>query len=132
MSFGRDKPFSLLKYTAPFVVARGQVSIVYLDLSKAFDKGTQKLLLYKLSLYSASPLPLLWCISYLNNRQGNVRVSNSLTDAFVPTSDEPQGTNLEPFLFLLFISDIEYCVRNRQLLLFSKKYKPLFRNSVDE
>lgn len=79
----------------------------------------QKLLLDKLSLYGVSPLLLLWFSSYLNDRQTNLRVLNSLSDIFVPTLGAPQGSNLGSLLFPVFISDIECRVRNAQLLLFA-------------
>lgn len=55
-----------------------------------------------------------------------MQILNILSDAFVPSSGVLQGSNLDPPLFLIFISDIELCVKGFGLLLFANDLKLLF------
>lgn len=83
-----------------------QVDVVYTDFSKAFDKVNHKILVKKLSLYGISNPLLAWCESYLSGRFSTVVIDGHQSKMFSNCSGVPQGSNLGPLFFNIFINDI--------------------------
>ena len=83
----------------------GNISVLFMDLSKAFDKINHDLLLVKLKSYQFSISVLDLMCSYLKKRKQPVQINNSFSSAKMLHSGLPQGSINGPLLFDLFIND---------------------------
>ena len=84
----------------------GQIDVLYLDFSKAFDSVPRNPLLYKLIQYGINGSLLNWFSSYLMGRRRRVVIESSFSDWLPVVSGAPQGSILGPFLFLLYTYDL--------------------------
>ena len=79
---------------------------IFLDLKKAFDVVSHKILLKKLSKMGINGAALNWFKSYLKGRSQKVDINGNLSDAKNLDISVIQGSILGPILFLCFINDL--------------------------
>ena len=81
-------------------------SIILIDLQKAFDI-LDYILLDKIRCIGFSDKTIKWFHSYITNRACFVSLENEFSEAWIINCRVPQGSVLEPLLFLLYTNDIQ-------------------------
>lgn len=110
-----------------------QYDVIYTDFSRAFDKVNHSILLSKLHSYGISGVLLDWCKSYLQKRCSNVVLNGNKSMSFIACSGMPQGSNLGPLFFNIFINDISKDVKHSKIYLFADDLKVarVIKNQLD-
>ena len=96
-----------------------EIRVVFLDISKAFDRVWHKGLLHKLRGCGISGKLLEWLKNYLSDRQQRVVINGESSQWGNINAGVPQGSVLGPLLFLIFINDITHVIRHCKIRLFA-------------
>ena len=93
--------------------------VIFLDLKKAFDCVDHSILLRKLYNYGIREKSFEWFQSYLSDRVQMCKVNQTLSNKRTVKCGVPQGSNLGPLLFLLYINDLPNCLSSSAASMFA-------------
>lgn len=122
----RSTTTNLVAFTETLVQAvdaNKQFDVIYTDFSKAFDVMSHSVLIYKLSAYGITGPLLEWLKSYLMGREFYVVVNGFQSSNYSISSGAPQGSQLAPILFNIFINDLPQCFRSSEPFLYADDLK---------
>ena len=105
---------------------------VFIDLSKAFDTIDHTILLNKLDYYGIKGLALESFKNYLSDRPQYVEIGGVSFHMLPKTCVVPQGSILDPLLFLNYVNDLPICSKFLKLIPFADDRNNFFSdNSID-
>ena len=84
-----------------------EIAMIFLDLSKAFDRICHKRLLFKLRKIGIGGSLLKWIESYLSGRSQRVVLCGKSSEFLDIFGSVPQGSILSSLLFLVYLNDID-------------------------
>ena len=90
-----------------------EVRVIFLDISKAFDKVWHDGLLHKLRKVGITGALFDWFSDYLHNRHQRVVIQGQSSSWGKICAGVPQGSVLGPLMFLIYINDIVDIVRSK-------------------
>lgn len=82
------------------------VIVLYIDMRKAFDTISKHKLIEKLSYYGFKDKELNIIKTYIYNREQRTRVNNIISEPMYAEYGIPQGGNLPPILYTLYVNDL--------------------------
>ena len=102
---------------------------MFVDLSKAFDTVDHQILFKKLEYYGIAGNNLRWFEKYLIDRQQFIYFENNSTKKVTITGGVPQGSILEPLLFLLYVNDLHHASKILNPTMFADDTNLFFSHS---
>ena len=82
------------------------VIAAFLDVKKAFDNVWHNGLRYNIYQFDLPTKLCRWLADFLVGRVIQVKIEGFLSPKVYPKADVPQGLNLSPLLFLIYVNDM--------------------------
>ena len=120
-----------LNHIGSLLDSGSQVDTIYLDMSKAFDKVSDRRLVHKLIQAGFGGNLLNWFCSYLSGRRQRVTVLGATSEDLPVTSRVPQGSILGPALFLLYVNDLPEVINSSSRVLMFAEDTKIFQRDKD-
>ena len=89
---------------------RQTTGIVFVDMSKAFDRVRHDQLVSDLAVIGVRDIVLSWFCDYLSDRLQRVRIGDDHSDYATCSRGVPQGSVSGPLLFVLYIRNLSECL----------------------
>jgi len=102
---------------------------IFIDFAKAFDTVNYEILLKKLFHLGFRGVVQDWFKSYLNNRNQYVIIEGEESQVSAVSMGVPQGSILGPLLFLIYINDMQNCMKILNLVHFADDTTAYHSNS---
>lgn len=96
-----------------------RIIAVFLDLKRAFETINRERLIKKMEQYGVRGLEKRWFESYLTNRFQQTKMNAEISDILEVKLGVPQGAKLAADLFILYINDINQCLKYCKIALFA-------------
>lgn len=90
-------------------------SVLFLDVSGAFDHVSHTMLLHNLRKRRIDRDTVGWTASFLGNRATTIRMADVESEAYTVTVGIPQDSSLSPILYLFYNADILETAAGRQI-----------------
>ena len=108
------------------------VRLFAMDFSKAFDSVNHELLSYKLKDVPLNPFIINWYLSFLENRRQCIIYNSFQGQWKCVNRGTTQGSMIGPYLFSIFINDLEISIDNHPALFKSGVHDRLIQSRINK